>query len=202
MEETSYDMPWVVPGMTSSGQMQQGEAPVFIGTLRSFYGQQGRWPTNFSEITDYAQSMRLWAPPKSYEKAVFTTGDDGGLTVVSDKGRLSLSGGGPVLGRPRLPANVPRPPYSPSMPNFGGSGLAGPPVQEETRTLSFVVRNFRAELLRWPTNFAELSDYAKHHLQPEIPERYSDATFMTNTEGGLEITYKNGKMTIGGGGKK
>jgi len=71
---------------------------------------------------------------------------------------------------------------------------------DDNRTFMFVVQNFRSEYKRGPTNLTELSDFAKTHKQPEIPERFKEAQFEPEPNGGVKISYKNGTMTINGSG--
>ena len=76
--------------------------------------------------------------------------------------------------------------------------------QDESRTFMFILRNFRARNKRWPANMAEVKGFATDlaNLQPEFPESYnsqtySNAVFTTKSDGGLQMSYRNGILTIG-----
>jgi hypothetical protein len=84
-------------------------------------------------------------------------------------------------------------------------GLAMQLHHDDTQTFFFIVRNFSLRYRRWPQNMAEVKKFAADpaNLQPEFPaaferEAYADAVFSTNSDGGLHIEYRNGRMTLGG----
>jgi hypothetical protein len=181
-------------------QSSPSDARAFMSLLREFHKLANRWPTNFSEVNSFAGFIGEPVPPARFDDATFS--DTNGVLTVAyahGAGKISLSGYSTSSGISRvLP---PRPERA--MPGF----LPFPEAerrQDESGAFMFILRNFRAHTKRWPANIAEVKAFALDpaNLQPEFPGSYetgmySNAVFTTKSDGGLQVSYPHGAMTIG-----
>jgi len=190
-----FPYPNRIPIQSSSNDTQP-----LMSLLRSFRERFARWPTNIAEVAAFARVNELPVPTARFDDAIFSE-SSGRLTVTYDDGRgkLSLSGFAGSSGISRLQPQRPlRTGAEESV--IGGARLGS----EDSRTFIFILRNFRARNKRWPANIAEVKAFATDlaNLQPEFPvsydtESYSNAVFTTKSDGGLQMSYRNGTMKVG-----
>jgi hypothetical protein len=181
-------------------QGSSSDTAALMSLLRTFQGEFGRWPTNFAETASYGRSSEHPISTTRFDDATFSeTNGTLRVTYNDGRGRMSLSGGGGSSGFSRfLP---PRPVRAGAQEPFFA---ATQQRQEESRTFTFILRNFHARHHRWPANIAEVKAFAMElaNLQPEFPssydtETYSNAVFTIKSDGGLQMSYRNGTMTVG-----
>lgn len=216
------NMPWNPSDFRVQGS--PSEVPVFMSLLRDFQSRSNRWPTNISEVATFANSTGRASPATRFDDAAFSE-TNGMLTVAyaHGGGKISFSGYGGSPGISRvLP---PRPARATSdFPSFAEAPLGISPVlpsrpdratpgfpsfaeperrQDESRTFMFILRNFRARNHRWPASITEAKAFALDtvNLQPEFPSSYetgsySNAVFTTKSDGSLQVSYRNGTMTV------
>ena len=174
----------------SPGMNVRQENRSFSDTLRAFYTKAGRWPTNIAEAHSYAMSEGRPELPARFEDATMVVSPDGGIQITYSNanggGRMELSKAAASAARP-FPANVAA--------RMKEARRRSAQQQDDLRTLQFIVLNFQAHFGRWPKDTKELAAFAARHSQPEIPSRFSDATFTTTPEGRIEVRYDGGNAT-------